>query len=68
MKICAALLLPGLICSFLLLCKTKKTVPPKKLMLLFSILAFVMSIMWISFLSDIVIDLLQIIGLILDLP
>ena len=58
LEICGGLLLPGLVCSLLVLCKTKKTVPPKGLMLLFSVLAFVMAIMWISFLSDIVIDLL----------
>jgi sodium/potassium/calcium exchanger 6 len=42
--------------------------PPPKIFFCFAIIGFVMSIMWISFTSDIVVDLLQLFGFILGLP
>jgi len=62
------LLLPGIAISAYIRMCTYKSIPPPKIFFGFSIVAFVMSIMWISFTSDIVIDLLQLFGFILKLP
>jgi Ca2+/Na+ antiporter len=59
---------PGLICSIYLCFCTKKTVAPPNIMFFMAVLGFVMSISWISFTSNFVIDLLWIIGLILNIP
>ena len=47
---------------------TKITQPPERLIFLYAIIAFVMSILWISFTCDIVVDLLSVLGLMLGLP
>ena len=66
--ICLGALVPG-IAGMLYICFcTKKTQPPPTLMFIFAIVGFVMSIIWIQWTSDIVIDLLQVIGLIVGLP
>jgi sodium/potassium/calcium exchanger 6 len=66
--VCAALAAPGLACSIYLAFCTKKTVAPPNIMFAMAVSGFVMSIIWISFTSDFVIDLLWIIGLILGIP
>ena len=47
---------------------TTKTKPPAALLFFYSIMAFVMSIIWIGFTCDIVVDLLTVIGVILSAP
>lgn len=47
---------------------TKITAPPERLIFIYAIVAFVMSICWISFTCDIVVDLLTILGVMLRLP
>ena len=47
---------------------TKITQPPERLIFLYAIIAFVMSILWISFTCDIVVDLLGVLGIMLGLP
>lgn len=66
--VCAILMAPGLVLSVYICFFTKKTVPPPTIMFIFAIMGFAMSIVWISFTSDFVIDLLSVIGLILGLP
>ena len=48
--------------------KTKKTKGPIELLKVFQILSFIMSIAWISFTSKCIIDLLDLYGLISELP
>lgn len=59
---------PGLLCAIYLMFCTKKTQAPPRIMFLYAVLGFVMSICWIAFTADFVIDLLWIIGLILSIP
>lgn len=66
--IAAILMAPGAVVSIYLCFCTKKTVPPPRIMFVFAIFGFVMSIVWISFTCDFVVDLLWIIGLILNIP
>jgi sodium/potassium/calcium exchanger 6 len=47
---------------------TKITQPPERLIFLYSLIGFVMSISWIGFTCSIVVDLLDILGLQLGLP
>lgn len=66
--VCACLAGPGLIfCIYIQFC-TKKTMAPPNIMFFYAILGFVMSIVWISFTSNFVVDLLWILGLIFGLP
>lgn len=66
--VCLGALVPGLAGVIYICFCTKKTQPPPTLMFIFAVVGFVMSIIWIAWTSDIVIDLLQIIGLIVGLP
>lgn len=59
---------PGAVASIYLCFCTKRTQPPPTIMFIFAIFGFVMSIVWIAFTSDFVVDLLWIIGLILGIP
>ena len=59
---------PGLICSIYLCFCTKKIVAPPRIMFAMALLGFAMSISWIAFTSNFVVDLLWIIGLILSIP
>lgn len=47
---------------------TKRTKAPENILFVFAIIAFVMSIQWVSFLSNFVVDLLAMLGLMLSLP
>lgn len=67
-KVCAYCMIPCFICSIYIAFCTKKSQAPENIMFMFAILAFVMSIQWISFVSNIVVDLLAMIGIMLDLP
>ena len=62
LKLIAWLLIPGALISLWIRFRTKLLDPPSWLKFTFAILAFVMSISWISFTCDIVIDLLGIFG------
>ena len=66
--VCGALMLPGFASFIYMSFCTKKTQAPPKIMFAFALLAFAMSILWISFTCDFVIDLLWIIGLVFGLP
>lgn len=61
-------LVPGVIMAILIRTRTKKTRGPKLLISVYAILSFVMSIAWISFTSDAIIDLLRLFGFITSLP
>lgn len=66
--IAGAMAAPGLVCSIYLCFCTKRTVAPPNIMFALAITGFVMSISWIAFTSNFVVDLLWIIGLILGIP
>ena len=61
-------MIPGLIFGIIILLKTKKSIAPLRLMTIYSMLSFVMSIMWIQFTANVIIDLLQVFGFITKLP
>ena len=42
--------------------------PPEKIMFIFAIFAFIMSIQWVAFVSNIVVDLLAVLGIMTNLP
>ena len=48
--------------------RTTATRPPPVIMFTLAMIAFLMSIVWISFTSDVVIDLLEILGFVLEVP
>lgn len=60
-------LIPGLMMAIWVRLRTTKTRPPSQLMFVYAILGFVMSILWISFTGDVVIDLIQTLGRALDI-
>jgi len=62
------LLIPGLIIAILIRFKTKASSGPDLLISTYAIISFVMSIAWISFTSDCIIDLLRLFGFITNLP
>lgn len=66
--VAAILAAPGAVASVYLCFCTKKTHPPPTIMIVFAVFGFIMSIVWIAFTSDFVVDLLWIIGLILGIP
>lgn len=61
-------LIPGVMFAIYIQCRTTKTRPPKLLMFIYAMCAFVMSICWISFTSDVIIDLLAILSMVLQIP
>lgn len=65
---CLILLIPGAFVSSYILLKTNRNKPPAYLMNIFVFLSFVMSISWISFTSDCIIDLLKLFGFITHVP
>ena len=65
--ICGAFMILGAMFGGLILFKTTKTQPPEWLLTISSITCFVMSIAWIAFTSDLIVDLLGLFGKITDL-
>ena len=61
-------LIPGLICSIFIIFCTKVSVAPPKLLIIFAILGFIISLFWVKFAADIVVDLLKIFGNFANLP
>lgn len=61
-------LFPGAVLGLAIKMCTTVSRPPTSLMIISSLLSFVMSIMWISFTSNFIMDLLQIFGFITRLP
>jgi len=62
------MMIPATVCSVYIGFCTKRTKAPENILFLFAIVAFVMSIQWVSFLSNFVVDLLALLGLMLSLP
>lgn len=60
--------IPGAVVGVLILLKTKNNSSPTRLITISSFLGFVMSIVWIGFASNFVIDILELFGLITSLP
>mgnify|MGYP006105280505 CR=1 FL=1 len=61
-------MIPGKFLSLLIKFYTKKTKGPESLITVFAILSFVMSIVWINFASNCIMDMLRLIGFITRLP
>lgn len=66
LMICLYALIPGFCISVYIRTRTTHSRPPPVIMFILTLCAFLMSIVWISFTSDIVIDLLEILGFILS--
>ena len=60
--------IPGAFIGLYISFCTKKTDPPEWLMTISAVLCFVMSIGWINFTSDLVVDSISLAGGILDVP
>lgn len=56
------MLIPGIMFTIYIAFRTTKTKPPPCIMFTYAILGFIMSILWISFTGDVVIDLIQTLG------
>lgn len=67
-KISLFAMIPGIMIGVGILFKTKKTRAPEWLMTTYAIICFVMSIMWIKFSSDCIMDILQLFGFVTQLP
>lgn len=67
-EICLFSMIPLLAFSIYIRFCTKVSEPPKNIMFVYALISFIMSITWISFTSDIVVDLLDMLGKILDVP
>lgn len=61
-------MMAGVIPAILMRFKLKKSKGPEWLIFLYACIAFVMSIVWISFTCDIIMDLLKLFGFITGLP
>lgn len=68
LTICGIMLIPGFMSAVYVQCRTTKTRPPVVIMTIGAIMGFFMSIIWIGFTSDVVIDILEIIGIIIHVP
>lgn len=66
--ICAGLALPGLIMACYIRLRTTYTRPPPVIMTVYAVLGFVQAICWISFTSDVVINILEVLGCIFKIP
>jgi Ca2+/Na+ antiporter len=67
MIVCIILLVPGIIISLLIKFRTSSDSPPKIILFLFALIAFIMSLLWIKFTCDIIIEFITLLGLILKL-
>jgi sodium/potassium/calcium exchanger 6 len=65
--ICGAVSLVGIFVGAMIMFRTKKTQPPEWLLTLSSIFCFMLSIAWIAFTSDLIVDLLGLFGAITGL-
>lgn len=61
-------MVPGALIGLVVKMKTKISEAPDKILTVYAILCFVMSIMWIQFTSAVIMDLLQLFGFITALP
>ena len=61
-------MVPGLFLSILIKFKTKNSQGPQGLIDIFSLVSFVMSIVWINFTSNCIMDLLRLFGFVTKLP
>jgi sodium/potassium/calcium exchanger 6 len=68
LKIGLFCMIPGALFGILIRFKTKKSVPPPKLLTFYGILSFFLSIAWIQFTSSCIMDMLNLIGLVTKLP
>lgn len=68
MMIALFCMIPGLLLGILIRMKTTVSKPPGFLVTIYAMLAFVMSIMWIQYTSNVIMDLLQLFGFITRLP
>jgi hypothetical protein len=59
------MLIPGVFLAIYIRCRTTLTRPPPVIMTFFAVIGFVQAISWISFTSDIVINMLEVLGCIL---
>lgn len=66
--VCLYALIPGVMLAIYIRCRTTRTRPPPTLMFIYAVCAFFMSISWISFTSDVVVDLLDILGMVIGVP
>ena len=62
------LLVPGLLASIYIMMRTKKTQAPDSLLNFYSAVAFLTSLVWISFTADCIMDMLRLFGFISSLP
>ena len=62
------MLVPGSLLAIYVRFFTTLTRPPPGLMFLFSIFAFVMSIIWIGFICDALVDLIDVVGVVTHIP
>ena len=62
------MIIPGLMIGAAIMFKTKKSQAPDWLVTTYAIICFVMSIMWIKFSSDCIMDLLKLFGFVSGLP
>ena len=60
-------LIPGVILAAYIRMCTTLTKPPAVLLFVYAVLAFLMSVVWISFGGDVVIDIIQTLGRVLDI-
>ena len=65
---CLWMIIPGAIMGIYIKFKTKAKEGPNWLMNCFGILSFLMSVMWIKFASDSIMDLLKLFGYVSELP
>lgn len=61
-------ILPGSFIGLMIRLKTKRSKAPKHLLTIYALIAFFMSIVWINFTSNSIMDMLQLIGFITRLP
>lgn len=61
-KICGILTIVGVFIGSMIMFRTKKTQPPEWMLTISSIFCFFMSIAWIAFTSDLIVDLLGLFG------
>jgi hypothetical protein len=61
-------MIPGAIIGTIIKFKTKISEPPALLLTIYSVLCFLMAVMWIQYTSNVIMDLLQLLGFITKLP